>query len=102
MSVMGPVSGSMLFACAVLMLTGAYVMAADNSDSATSPSVAPQQAEQSPPPEQCAALPDPQRPENAECVRKRDKEYAERLWLKERSKVDPDLKTIDPPNVDSR
>src|SRR5215468_590865 len=36
-------------------------------------------------PEQCAALPDPQQPESAECVRKRGKEYAERLgqWLKE-------------------
>jgi hypothetical protein len=37
-------------------------------------------------PEQCAALPEPQRPESMECVRKRGKEYAERLaqWLKER------------------
>jgi hypothetical protein len=37
-------------------------------------------------PEQCAALPDPQQPESTECVRKRGKEYAERLaqWLKER------------------
>jgi hypothetical protein len=37
-------------------------------------------------PEQCAALPDPQQPENTECVRKRGKGYAERLaqWLKER------------------
>ena len=36
-------------------------------------------------PEQCAALPDPQQPESTECVRKRGKEYAERLgqWLKE-------------------
>ena len=34
-------------------------------------------------PEQCAALPDPQQPESTECVRKRGKEYAERLaqWL---------------------
>jgi len=36
-------------------------------------------------PEQCAALPDPQQPESTECVRKRGKEYAERLarWLEE-------------------
>jgi hypothetical protein len=36
-------------------------------------------------PEQCAALPDPQQRESAECVRKRGKEYAERLvqWLEE-------------------
>ena len=35
--------------------------------------------------EQCTALPDPQQPESTECVRKRGKEYAERLgqWLKE-------------------
>jgi len=34
-------------------------------------------------PEQCAALPDPQQRESTECVRKRGKEYAERLaqWL---------------------
>ena len=34
-------------------------------------------------PEQCAALPEPQRPESMESVRKRGKEYAERLaqWL---------------------
>jgi hypothetical protein len=33
--------------------------------------------------EQCAALPDPQQRESTECVRKRAKEYAERLaqWL---------------------
>jgi hypothetical protein len=37
-------------------------------------------------PEQCAALPEPQRPESMECVRKRGKEYAEKLaqWLKDR------------------
>ena len=36
-------------------------------------------------PEQCAVLPEPQRPESMECVRKRGKEYAERLaqWLEE-------------------
>src|SRR5215471_15099625 len=36
-------------------------------------------------PVQCTVLPDPQQPESAECVRKRGKEYAERLeqWLKE-------------------
>ena len=36
-------------------------------------------------PEQCAVLPDPQQPESTECVRKRGKEYAERLaqWLEE-------------------
>ena len=36
-------------------------------------------------PEQCAVLPGPQQPESAECVRKRGKEYAQRLeqWLKE-------------------
>ena len=35
--------------------------------------------------EQCAALPDPQQRESTECVRKRGKEYAERLaqWLEE-------------------
>ena len=34
-------------------------------------------------PEECAVLPDPQQPESTECVRKRGKEYAERLaqWL---------------------
>jgi hypothetical protein len=38
-------------------------------------------------PEQCAALPDLQQPENTECVRKRGKEYAGRLaqWLEEHS-----------------
>jgi hypothetical protein len=43
-------------------------------------------------PEQCAALPEPQRPESMECVRKRGKEYAERLaqWLKERPNGDSD------------
>jgi len=43
-------------------------------------------------PEQCAALPDPQQPESTECVRKRGKEYAERLaqWLKERRNGDSD------------
>jgi len=43
-------------------------------------------------PEQCAALPEPQRPESMECVRKRGKEYAERLaqWLKERPNRDSD------------
>ena len=36
-------------------------------------------------PQQCAALPGPQQPESTECVRKRGKEYAERLaqWLEE-------------------
>jgi len=34
-------------------------------------------------PEQCVALPDPQQRESTECVRKRSKEYAERLLLKE-------------------
>jgi hypothetical protein len=40
----------------------------------------------------CAALPDPQQPESTECVRKRGKEYAERLaqWLKERPNEDSD------------
>jgi len=35
--------------------------------------------------EQCAVLPDPQQPESTECVRKRSKEYAERLalWLEQ-------------------
>ena len=39
-------------------------------------------------PEQCAALPNPQQPESTECVRKRGKEYAERLgqWLEEHSR----------------
>ena len=34
-------------------------------------------------PEECAVLPDPQQPESTECVRKRGKEYLERLaqWL---------------------
>lgn len=86
----------LLITCAVLVLTGGNVMAADNNDSATSAHVAPTQAERSPPPEQCAALPDPQRPESAECVRKRGEEYAKRLWLKERPNGDSDLKTIDP------
>ena len=42
-------------------------------------------------PEQCAVLPDPQQPENTECVRKRDKEYAERLaqWLEEHPNAMP-------------
>jgi hypothetical protein len=37
-------------------------------------------------PEQCGALPEPQRPESMECVRKRGKEYAERFaqWLEKR------------------
>jgi len=36
-------------------------------------------------PKQCAGLPDPRQPESTECVRKRGKEYAERLarWLEE-------------------
>jgi len=36
-------------------------------------------------PEHCAALPEPQQSESTECVRKRGKEYAERLaqWLEE-------------------
>jgi hypothetical protein len=40
-------------------------------------------------PEQCAALPDLQQPENTECVRKRGKEYAGRLaqWLEEHSNL---------------
>ena len=43
-------------------------------------------------PEQCAALPDLQQPESTECVRKRGKEYAERLaqWLKESPNGDSD------------
>ena len=42
-------------------------------------------------PEQCAVLPDPQQPENTECVRKRGKEYAERLaqWLEEHPNAMP-------------
>src|SRR5215470_19692120 len=40
-------------------------------------------------PEQCAALPDPQKPESTECVRKRGKEYAERLarWFEHLNSV---------------
>ena len=40
--------------------------------------------------EQCGTLPDPQQPESTECVRKRGKEYDERLaqWLKERPNGD--------------
>ena len=49
-------------------------------------------------PEQCWALPEPQRPEGMECVRKRSKEYAERLaqWLKEHPNKLSDPEVIKP------
>ena len=52
----------------------------------------------------CAALPEPQRPESMECVRKRGKEYAERLaqWLKERPNGDSDPEMVIKSNEDFR
>jgi hypothetical protein len=54
--------------------------------------------------EQCAALPDPQQPESTECVRKRGKEYSERLaqWLKERLNGHSDPEMVIKPNGDFR
>jgi NAD(P)-dependent dehydrogenase (short-subunit alcohol dehydrogenase family) len=49
-------------------------------------------------PEQCGVLPNPQRPDNAECVRKRSKEYAERLvrWLEEHPEISKFSEDVDP------
>jgi hypothetical protein len=48
-------------------------------------------------PEQCAEVPRPQQPDNAECVRKRSKEYAERLvrWLKEHPEISKFSEDVD-------
>jgi hypothetical protein len=102
-------------AAAVGILVAAMLIFAANN-----PSVAPTQVEPSLPPrplaailstgtpEQCGVLPNPQRPDNAECVRKRSKEYAERLvrWLEEHPEISKFSEDVDPgmiikPNGDS-